>query len=63
MTGTINILVRADEEDELTQEEKAIVIEAFKQHYEMLRDSPQGDRRKAELLISAATKMGFYTPE
>jgi len=53
---TINVLVSGND---LTAEEFNVVLTALRTHYEMLNETPQGDRGKAAILLSASKKLGF----
>ena len=58
MEGTIYVITRDDQD--LTKAESAVVVEALRHYWEILANTPQGDKAKAYLLISAAEKLGFY---
>lgn len=47
--------------DELTQAEIDILIEALSAYHDVLES--EGNTRKAETLISAATKLGIYSED
>lgn len=58
---TIWVVTR--DEEELTQEETNVLVEACREYWENDANNPHGDPRKADAIVRAATKLGIYTPD